>query len=157
MAGRPGKYETHVKPRLEEVRLWRLEGKTDKEIATLLQISLSSFCLYQTRFSEFSEALSVTPGGAVADMYQSLFDRARGFTARTRSIKKHKDSRGNVIDTWETVEEKQVPGDTRAAEIWLRRFDPEYVKREHPERFAGAGGADVEDLTPLAEMLNADD
>ncbi|MDE6586145.1 MAG: transposase [Clostridia bacterium] len=54
---RPSKYETHVAPRLEEIKDWCRNGATDKEIAKRLGISEDSFYKYKNEFSEFSESL----------------------------------------------------------------------------------------------------
>lgn len=58
--GRPGKYETHVLPRLNEVEDWCRNGATNAEIADRLGIAMSSFCEYQKEFLEFSEVLKKT-------------------------------------------------------------------------------------------------
>lgn len=53
--GRPGKYETHVLPRLDEIVDWCRNGATNAEIAERLGIAMSSFCDYQNKHVEFSE------------------------------------------------------------------------------------------------------
>ena len=55
--GRPGKYETHVLPRLDEIADWCRNGATNAEIAERLGIAMSSFCYYQNKHVEFSEVL----------------------------------------------------------------------------------------------------
>ena len=54
---RPSKYETHVKPRLEEIKAWSRDGTTEEEIAKKLKISVASLYSYKKEFLEFLEAL----------------------------------------------------------------------------------------------------
>ena len=54
---RPSKYETHVKPRLDEVKEWRAQGWSLEKIADALHITKSTLCLYQKDYSEFSDCL----------------------------------------------------------------------------------------------------
>ena len=57
---RPSKYETHVAPRLEEIKDWCRNGATDEEIAQKLGISLRSFYEYKREFMQFSQSLKET-------------------------------------------------------------------------------------------------
>ena len=57
MVGRPGKYETHVKPRLEEIEAWARNGFTQEEIAKKLGIVTSTFYDYKVQYSELREAI----------------------------------------------------------------------------------------------------
>lgn len=54
---RPSKYETHVKPRLEEVAIWRSSGWTLQQIADALHIEKTSLYKYKKEYAEFSNAL----------------------------------------------------------------------------------------------------
>ena len=57
MVGRPGKYETHVKPRLIEIEAWARDGYFEKDIAKMLKINIDTFIQYKKQFSELLEAL----------------------------------------------------------------------------------------------------
>ena len=54
---RPSKYETHVEPRLEEIKAWAREGLTEEEISKRLGIAYSTLKEYKNGFSAFSAAL----------------------------------------------------------------------------------------------------
>ncbi len=54
---RPSKYQTHVAPRLEEIRDWVRNGATEEEIALRLGISRDSLYAYKREFSEFSDTI----------------------------------------------------------------------------------------------------
>ncbi len=57
IVARPSKYETHVAPRLEEIKDWCRNGATDEEIAKRLGISRDSLYEYKKQFSDFSDIL----------------------------------------------------------------------------------------------------
>ncbi len=57
IVARPSKYETHVAPRLEEIKDWCCNGATDEEIAKRLGISRDSLYEYKKQFSDFSDIL----------------------------------------------------------------------------------------------------
>lgn len=54
------KYETHVAPRLEEIKDWVRNGATDDEIISKLGIARSSFYEYKRNISDFSDSLKET-------------------------------------------------------------------------------------------------
>lgn len=54
------KYETHVAPRLEEIKDWCRNGATDEDIYVRLGISKDSFYEYKKKYSDFSDALKET-------------------------------------------------------------------------------------------------
>lgn len=72
------KYETHVKPKLELVKLWARSGFTDEEIAKRLDISIDSFYTYKKKISEFSESLKENKEYADLQVEQALYKAATG-------------------------------------------------------------------------------
>lgn len=55
--GAPNKYETHVKPRFEEIKEWLSLGATEKEIWNNLGIHKSTFYDYKAKHKEFSDLI----------------------------------------------------------------------------------------------------
>ena len=55
--GRPSKYETHIKPHLQDIRAAYARGVDEKEIAKSLGVSVSAWCDYKNKYSEFAEVL----------------------------------------------------------------------------------------------------
>lgn len=76
--GRPGKYETNVKPRFEEIRAWLQIGATDKEIAENLGIHKSMMCEYKKQYKEFSELLKNGRKVPIQSIKAALYKRATG-------------------------------------------------------------------------------
>ncbi len=71
MAGRKSKYETAVKPYLDEINKKVREGVIEEEIAKALGISVATLNNYKNKYPEFKEALSKDKG---KDVLQSLIN-----------------------------------------------------------------------------------
>ena len=75
---RPSKYQTHVAPRLEEIKDWVRNGATDKVIAERLGISEDSFYEYKKKFPEFSEVIKKNKEICDAEVESALHKAAVG-------------------------------------------------------------------------------
>lgn len=73
---RPSKYETHVAPRLEEIKDWVRNGATDEEVARKLGISQRSFYEYQKEFLQFSQSLKETKEKVDSEVENALLQNA---------------------------------------------------------------------------------
>lgn len=71
MAGRKSKYETAVKPFLDEINKKVREGVIEEEIAKALGISVATLNNYKNKYPEFKEALSKSKG---KDVLQRLIN-----------------------------------------------------------------------------------
>ena len=58
---RPSKYETHMAPRLDEIKQWRSERLALPEIAKRLHVGFSTLTLAKDQHSELAEALELPP------------------------------------------------------------------------------------------------
>lgn len=70
------KYESHVLPNLELVKMWARSGLTDAEIAKKLDISLDRFYYYKKHISEFSESLKENKDIADLNVEGALYKAA---------------------------------------------------------------------------------
>lgn len=120
MAGRPSKYETHVKARFPEIKEWLQTGATEAEIADNLGIHKSVFCKYKNQYKELNDLCKNGRKKAVQEIKAALFKRATGFQyIETKEIE---DSEGY----WkkETVTKAALP-DPTAAMMLLKHWDKE--------------------------------
>ena len=78
--GRPTKYDSHVKPKLNLVVGWAREGLIDEQIAKNLGISVASYYDYKLKYLEFMEALKKGKEVCDFEVEGSLFKRANGYT-----------------------------------------------------------------------------
>ena len=144
---RPSKYETHVAPRLEEIKDWVRNGATDKEIANRLGISEDSFYQYKKQFSEFSESLKESKEIVDAKVENALFERAMGGKVtlkRPYKVKRTIFQNGKKVREEEEMvmadyEEYVIP-DTTAQIFWLKNRRPDKWREKVAE--SNKGGED---------------
>lgn len=98
-------YNDKVEPRLDEVRKWRIEGKTEESIAKLLGISYRSLMRYKLEESQFSQALKEATELLVEDLEKSLFEIAKGGIKTTTTKKIYMNNNGTM--TLHKVEETE--------------------------------------------------
>lgn len=129
---RPSKYETHVAPRLEEIRDWCRNGATDEEIAKRLRISYSTFKQYKNEFSAFSAILKESKEIVDAKVENALLERTIGgrvLLKRPFKVKKSFFEDGKKVREVEEIvyadyEEYIIP-DTTAQIFWLKNRRPD--------------------------------
>lgn len=73
------KYQTHVKPRFDEIKKWLQRGALDKEIIKALGIGKSAYYDYLNKYTEFSELIKENRINPVEEIKCSMFKRATGF------------------------------------------------------------------------------
>lgn len=71
------KYESHVAPRLEEIKDWCRNGATDEQIYNRLGISRNAFYEYQKKHREFYETLKYTKEYCDGQIENALFEAAK--------------------------------------------------------------------------------
>lgn len=140
--GPKGKYETHVKPRLNEIYEWLVNGCTDYSIADQLAISQDSLSKYKEQYSDLSELYARARLERNRLVMNKMFLRATGEKVALRKQKATKD--GEIVDL---VEEQYIPPDVNAADLFLRNNDPEYKSAK----------MDVSSLTLVQNNYNLDE
>lgn len=115
--GRPNKYESNVKPRLEEIRKLCLT-MTEKQIAEYLGVGYSSWCDYKNKYSELSDALKKGRESLVLELKSTLIRKARGFNySEKKTIKEN----GHIVR--EEIYEKASLPDVAALNLLLKNYD----------------------------------
>lgn len=150
IVARPSKYETHVAPRLEEIKDWCRNGATDEEIAKRLGISRDSFYQYKKEFSDFSDTLKETKEIVDAQVENALLKRALGY--------EYKEVTKKVVDGELKVTKvitKQVVPDTTAQIFWLKNRRPDKWRdkpaEDKEEQESVSVNITIEDLSGGAE------
>lgn len=120
--GRRSKYDTHVKPYLEDIKQWRKGGATDEQICSALGIGTSAFYDYQNKYAEFAEVLKGSKEMLVLTLKGDLARMAVKHTLKTKKtyIKEDVDT-GNQTKYTE-ITEKEVDGNLGAAHLLLKNF-----------------------------------
>lgn len=133
---------------------WCRDGLTDIDIAH--NIGINPGTLYKWKKAHPEIAAVMKTGKEVADrrVENALYKRAIGFEFNEVKTVQRIVNGKIVADADVTTTKKYVPGDVTAQIIWLK-----HRKKEWREADAGgrAGSGDIEDLTPLADLLRGDD
>lgn len=77
--GRKSKYETHVKPRFDEIKKWLERGATNKEIMKALGVGKTAFNRYLNTYKELEDLIKNNRINAVEEIKCALFKKAVGF------------------------------------------------------------------------------
>ena len=122
--GRKNKYETHVKPRLNEIQQWYGTLK-ESQIAKKLGVSVASFENYKLEHPELVNALQAGKEVLIEELKETLKMKAKGFHYKeTKKIIRNVNGQKNTI-----VEEyeKYSPPDTGAIHLLLKNLDDEWT------------------------------
>ena len=122
--GRKSLYETHVKPRLNEISEMIID-KTEAQIASVLGVSVGAFESYKNQYEELREALKKGKMVLVDQLHDALRRKALGFTY-TETQKTIKTVDG--VKTMLVVEtEKYSPPDVGAIHLLLKNLDDNWT------------------------------
>ena len=120
MAGRKGKYETHVLPRLDEIEQW-YAFLNEEQIARKLGVSTASFENYKRDFPELRERLKKGREELIEDLKSTLKKKAKGYTYEETKTFIRKEN-GKEIQTIEKYKKYAHP-DTAAIHLLLKNLD----------------------------------
>ena len=151
--GRPSKYESEVKPHLEEIRKAVEAGATDKEIADAFGISLSTIYDYKKKYSDFSSAFARGRKRIVFEIKGALLKKALGFEYEEEKRVGRKDKNGENIVLVEKYKRYCVPSETAAAML-LRNYDETW--RDNDKASAEIRRQETELKKAIAEANNFD-
>ena len=121
--GRKSVYETHIKPRLADIRKWRAGGATLETICDVLDVSKTTFCKYKNEKPEFADAYKKGKAEIVMDLRGELARIAKKHTLETKKqYIKHDLETGHKTQYTEIVT-KEVDGDVAAINLLLKNLD----------------------------------
>lgn len=158
--GNTAKYVEWLKPDgLLRLEAWARDGYDMSQIAAKCGIKRDTFRAWIKRFPEISKAVSRGKEPFDIEVENALHNRALGYTIELKKTFKVKrvdyDAEGRKIREYEElvvgIDEMHVPADTTAEIFWLKNRKPDEW-REKRESILNMN-LDIEDLTPLAEML----
>jgi hypothetical protein len=80
MAGRNGKYETHIEPNFKIILGYLRSDYTEKSIAKRFGVSIDSWCSYKKKHPEFCRLVKKGSQDSKALIVNALYKRAKGFS-----------------------------------------------------------------------------
>ena len=122
--GRKSAYETKIKPRFSEISEWLKNGATEKQIASNLGISYSTFNKYKAEKEEFSEFLKNGRETLVLKLRGALVKKALGFVYTEKKKYRKKDESGAITEYVEETTKQALP-DVAALNLCLKNYDPD--------------------------------
>ena len=123
--GRKNKYETHVKPRLEEIKSW-FGTLTEAQIAKKLCVSVASFENYKLQHPELVNALQAGKDVLIEELEETLKMKAKGFHYK-ETKKTIRDVNGNRTQVIEEFD-RYSPPDTGAIHLLLKNLDETWTQ-----------------------------
>mgnify|MGYP000851683154 CR=1 FL=1 len=143
-------YETKIEPRLEEVKQWRIDGHTDKQIYEALGINADTFYKYKKIKLEFFEALKETKDIADNQVHDSLWKRANGYDVTETKTTYGPD--GSIIKIEET--KKHIPPDPTSMIFWLKNRRPKEWRDKQEIEHSGEVEQTVIVLPTNSRLMN---
>lgn len=146
--GRKGKYETHVKPRLEEIKQWYQE-MSEGEITKKLGVSVASFENYKRDHEELRDCLVDAVHEYCDTLRDSLKKKANGYYyTETKTVIRREGSKDvKVIEEYK----KYAHPDTGAIHLLLKNLDPNWRNDDKPTMDLREAKLELEKMKAEAE------
>lgn len=129
VAGRPSKYDTHIKPYFENIKKWLSQGATERQIAEQLGVAYSTYNDYKNKYPEFSELIKGNSRvQLVEELRGALVKRALGFTYKEKKEYVKEDPDTGVKTKYIEITTREALPDTTALFGALNIYDPDYVR-----------------------------
>jgi hypothetical protein len=147
--GRKGKFEEWLtEDGLTRLTGWARDGLTNIQIAANMGIAERTFTEWIARFPAIDAALKKGKEPVDIQVENALLRRALGYDYE-ETITEVEDLGGGRTKKHVRKVTKHVPADTTAQIFWLKNRKP----KQWREKMEAAVNVDVEDLSPLVELL----
>lgn len=127
--GRPNAYAEKIEPKMADIITWAKAGATNKEIASALGISYSTFLDHISKNVNFSDSLKEARLSGVPEVKLALYKRAIGFEYEEKKVSLKKDEDGETRQYVETTKKYALP-DVGAIQTYLRNYTPDFRDRD---------------------------
>lgn len=130
VGGRPSKYETHIKPYIENIKHWKKCGASNEQICEALEVGTSAFYEYKNKYAEFAEAFAVSNRFTDLELSGALYKIATGFEYQEKKqyIKDDPES-GKRVTYTEITTKYQAPNPTAIA-MYKRNVNPDWIDKD---------------------------
>lgn len=121
--GRKSVYDTHIKPRLDDIRRWRTGGATVENICDALDVAKTTFHKYLKEKPEFANAYKKGKTEIVMDLRGELARIAFKHTLETKKQYIKQDMETGHKTQYTEITTKEVDGDIAAINLLLKNLD----------------------------------
>ncbi|MBO5909365.1 MAG: hypothetical protein J6Q67_06295, partial [Clostridia bacterium] len=124
--GRKSKYETAVKPYLDNIREWKRVGATDEQICERLKIAPSSYYKYAKENAEFAESIKKGKIDLVMDLRGELARVAFKHTLETKKQYIKQDMETGHKTQYTEITTREIDSNIAAINLLLKNLDAEW-------------------------------
>jgi hypothetical protein len=142
------KYESHVKPRLEEIAEWFREGICEYDMCQALDISQDTWIQYKKAIPELIEAVKKGRSRLIQGVVNKVVQKANGYEYDEKTVEYDDNGKEKVV---KVVKKHYVP-DTTAQIFFLTNMDPDNWKHKGDHQNIYIQNNTV-DITQLKEQL----
>ena len=128
--GRPSRYESEIKPHIDEIKKAVEAGATVEEIAKAFGIATSTLHKYKAEKKELKDAFARGREKIVFEIKGALLKKALGFEYEEQKTVGRKDRGGETIVLVEKYKRYSTPSETAAAML-LRNYDENWRERDN--------------------------
>ena len=115
------KYDTHVKPRLNEIKQWVEDGATDTEMIKALEVSRPAFYKYIKQHEELDQIIKEGRTAKVKELKAVLFKKALGGQRVSKEEYELDKSTGEMVLVKQII--ANDPANLTAIMILLKHWD----------------------------------
>ena len=151
--GRPSRYDSEIKPHIEEIRQAVQAGATVEEIAEAFGMAASTIHKYKSQKKELKDAFAHGRKQVVFKIKAALLKKALGFDYEESKSVGRKDKNGENIILVEKYKRYCVPSETAAAML-LRNYDENW--RDNDKASASLRQQEADLRKAIAEANNFD-
>ena len=127
--GRKSKYDTEIKPHLDEIREAVKNGATVTEIAAALGIAESTLYKYKAEKKELADAFARGRANIIIQIRGALLKKALGYEYQEKKQYVKKDEDGESVTYTEITTKHQPPSETAGAML-LRNYDDNWLDKD---------------------------
>ena len=128
--GRPSKYDTEIKPYIEDIKKAVQAGATVEEIAVAFGINKSTLYKYKAEKKELKDAFARGRRMIIFEIKGALLKKALGYDYEEKKQYITEDASGNKKKHTEIMTRHQPPSETAGAML-LRNYDPEWLDKDN--------------------------
>lgn len=128
--GRPSKYDTEIKPYLDDIKKAVETGATVEEIADALEINRSTLYKYKAQKKELKDAFTRGRKKVIIEIKGALLKKALGYEYEEKKQYITEDANGNKKKHTEIMTRHMPPSETAGAML-LRNYDETWLDKDN--------------------------
>lgn len=128
--GRPSKYDTEIKPYIEDIKKAVEAGATVEEIANAFGINKSTLYKYKAEKKELKDAFARGRGKIIFEIKAALLKKALGYEYEEKKQYITEDDNGGKKKHTEILTKHMPPSETAGAML-LRNYDSSWLDKDN--------------------------